>query len=390
VPKPGTDLGAEIEFLVEATSPAPDAAALHSLAINADWEHVLEAAKQLGVAPLVWWRLKQHRVEAIPEPIVAQFRNLLRGTAARSLTLCRELHGLLDELERRGVPVIPLRGPVLAKFLYGEAAVRASADLDLLVRREDLQAVCETLRARGFRLAPELNAAQQALTLQQNCEFCFGGRNGISVEPHWELFPKSYPCDFPAEAVWTSARWTEFEGRRILQPSPEHSFFLLCVHAAKHRWLTLQQVADIAWFMHAQVLNGAELRQLAERAGASRALATSCWLAEKVMGVSAPAGLWPGEGVWRQASEIGLRVIASWRNGTPRSALADLWFTLRVLDRWQHKVICAYYTLLAPTTIELQILPLPRLLSPLYYPLRAGRLIVKHALKPALRGLLQH
>jgi hypothetical protein len=59
------------------------------------------------------------------------------------------------------------------------------------------------------------------------------------------------------------------------------------------------------------------------------------------------------------------------------------------LDRWQHKAICTYYTLLAPTTIELQILPLPRLLSPLYYPLRAGRLIVKHALKPALRGLLQ-
>lgn len=384
--EPAADVPAEIKILAEASSPAPDIAALRGLAASVDWERIFEAAKWHGVAPLVWWRLRTHCTGLVPEPIAARFRNLLRGSAARSLTLCRELHSLLDELEPKGVLVIPLRGPVLAKFLYGDAALRPSADLDLLVHRADLETVCETLRTRGLALVPGLNAAQQALTLRQNCEFCLGKPDGPYVEPHWELFPKAYPCDFPAEAVWASAGWAEFEGRRILQPSLEHAFLLLCVHAAKHRWEQIRQVADIAWFLHQQALNGGELFQLAKEVGASKALATSCWLAEEVMRVRTPAGLWAGDDIRRQASTIGRSVIASWSRGTPRSSVGDLWFKLQVFDRWQHKAACLYYSLLAPTIIELRILPLPDSLSALYYPLRVSRLIFRHAVRPLLRA----
>src|SRR5207302_709930 len=77
-------------------------------------------------------------------------RHLVEGTA-RHLALSGELGRLLKSFEREHVPVIPLKGPVLAEMLYAHPALRPCSDLDLLIRREHLERVDELLRRLAYR-----------------------------------------------------------------------------------------------------------------------------------------------------------------------------------------------------------------------------------------------
>lgn len=63
-----------------------------------------------------------------------------------AIDLFDETMGLLAELERHGVPYAV--AGALALAIHG--VPRATTDIDLLVRRDDVEAILEVARARGF------------------------------------------------------------------------------------------------------------------------------------------------------------------------------------------------------------------------------------------------
>lgn len=65
-----------------------------------------------------------------------------------AIDLFDETMGLLAELERHGVPYAVVGALALA--IHG--VPRATTDIDLLVRRDDVEAILEVARARGFRV----------------------------------------------------------------------------------------------------------------------------------------------------------------------------------------------------------------------------------------------
>jgi acetolactate synthase regulatory subunit len=65
-----------------------------------------------------------------------------------AIDLFDETMGLLAELERHSVPYAV--AGALALAIHG--VPRATTDIDLLVRRDDVEAILEVARARGFRV----------------------------------------------------------------------------------------------------------------------------------------------------------------------------------------------------------------------------------------------
>ena len=377
-------LSPELRLLAELVRPLPEPGVLRRLVPGIrDWERVMGVARRHGVAPLAYRRLREHCLDCVPAAAMERLRDYFRRNAVRNLALMRELGALLEVMRSRGVEIIPLRGPVMAARLYGDAALRECADLDILVHREDLEAVCGALRERGFRPVRELDAAQRRLELRDGCEFCYGRDDGLYIEPHWELMPKTYPWGMRAEAVWEQAALVELDGRSVLQPSPEHSFVLLCAHAAKHGWESLRDVADVAWFLRTQAFDAARVRAWAERARCRRAVLTSCALAEALLGAGAPRELQDAGGRVRRLCD---RVLASWRcEQTAPSDLRDWILRWRVLDGTSNKLRFAFRALLAPSVNDLALVRLPRPLFPLYYPLHAARMAVRYGLRPLAR-----
>ena len=91
---------------------------------SVDWRFLLELASWHRVVPLFYRSLRGGCRQAVPEPVVPQLEAQVRSALGRSLLLTRELLKLLKHFEAQGITAIPLKGPALAAFLYGEPALR--------------------------------------------------------------------------------------------------------------------------------------------------------------------------------------------------------------------------------------------------------------------------
>ncbi|MBD3219675.1 hypothetical protein GF314_00410, partial [bacterium] len=87
---------------------------------------------------------------ALPADAAEVHRQLTRQIARRSGSMLLELERLLPRLSAVGGPPVVLKGAALALTAYERPEERWFLDVDLLVERPDVDAVCEHLAAAGF------------------------------------------------------------------------------------------------------------------------------------------------------------------------------------------------------------------------------------------------
>jgi len=132
---------------------------------------------------------------------------------------------MLRALADTGVACAPLRGAALAELLYGDACARPAGDVDLLVRRADLDAVEKTLGALGFR--PVDRRAGFAREFSYTLELA---RPGVVVEPHWTLAYPPFADALDMDRVWARCRPGRVVGEPALLLSSESLLLNLCLH----------------------------------------------------------------------------------------------------------------------------------------------------------------
>ena len=175
----------------------------------------------------------------LPAAVRAALAQGARECLVRNLCLHRELLRLLGELNRAGVPVIPLKGSFLAHELYGDLALRPMSDIDLLVRPEDVPRSDAVLRATGCIRATEQGADYHTSYVTRD-----GGDAGVVVELHHHLAER-HTARLDIRSVWASASRIGWEGREIWTMALPDLFLYLCLHAAKDGLASLRSLLDI-------------------------------------------------------------------------------------------------------------------------------------------------
>ena len=194
---------------------------------GADWAVLGSLAKENGVLAHVYRALLQSGAE-IPE----SFAQAAREENAAATSLAEELCTLLALFAQHAIDVLPLKGPALSLLLYGDAGMRFSHDLDLLVRREDFSRAEALLLCQGFAPSGPMDGYHRQFL-----------RGGLSVELHFGLSdPRYFPMD--TEAVWTRARAGEFLGIPAYAMCREDLALYLCCHAGKHGFSRLIWTLD--------------------------------------------------------------------------------------------------------------------------------------------------
>jgi len=150
-----------------------------------DWSRLTRTAQREGVAPLLY-----HRQESLdwPTGTPQRFRDELRADCLKAggsnLLIYRELGRILSAL--RCEPVL-LKGAALANTIYPSIATRPMTDIDLLLRREHLDAAVDALRSIGYgEIAPEMTPG---LSRKTHFEVALKGgpRGYVLAELHWSL-----------------------------------------------------------------------------------------------------------------------------------------------------------------------------------------------------------
>lgn len=114
-----------------------------------DQECFREAARVHGTAPLLWLRVRD-RPAWVESALGAWLADQHLWNGRRVARLQEELREILTAFSTAGVPLLPLKGSVLAALYYEEPAARPMADIDVLLPPEHQEAGEALLAGLGY------------------------------------------------------------------------------------------------------------------------------------------------------------------------------------------------------------------------------------------------
>lgn len=216
------------------------------------WQRLVDLARWHRVSPLLWELLRE-RAEPlgfdVPSGVLVALRDDVRGATARSLNLRFELDRILTLLDEAAIPAMLLKGAALVEAVYPHPGLRPMVDLDILIRREDLERAHATLAsALGYDLTlARLDRDDELRLATSHHHFPLVRQGGaLMVELHHRLL-KDRP-EYPVGGIWDRARPGDRPPAHLL-PAPEDLALHVAVHFAldriNRRESALGQLADL-------------------------------------------------------------------------------------------------------------------------------------------------
>jgi len=324
-------------------------------------------------------------------------RSRYQENARNALWFTAELQRILSYLECAGIPALPYKGPVLAKTLYGEVTQRQFNDLDILIRPADVPKAKAALLALGYPCGPELGPPQEPAYIASGCGYVFhspAGRNLLDLQ--WRIVPRFYSIDFDVAGFLKRADEISLATQEIMEdgrprPSgsprpglrcpvrtlcPEDLLLVLCVHAAKHVWIQLSWLCDIAQLATSEPLDWNAIQHEAQHLGIERILNLNLLLAHKVLGSAMPPQIQKRLQEDPSTQILADEILPIIERSTHYNTESIPYFRLmlRLRERRQDQARFLWRLVFTPSVTEWSTVRLPKSLQPLYCLVRLARL----------------
>ena len=254
-----------------ASEEAERAEALRALPRTADWPHLVDWLQAQQLAPLAYHALREAGAGLVPDEALAVLQRAYYQAATQATLRRQELIRVVRMLRTQGVHPVLLEGAALvAQATYPDEALWLMGDIDLLVRREQLDTARRTLEALGYepRFKPDHPFAWQDMVggeLQMS-----GIRPGQGlVKPHWRVYPGDWArlaSGLDEETPWRRLRPLTLEGLEVRQLHPTDALIHLCLHAAVNHQFTangLRLLVDIHRLVQAEEVDWADVVEAA-------------------------------------------------------------------------------------------------------------------------------
>ena len=378
------DLPAELELLVAAgrlsldrsrrTAPIATTAAV--------WDASVHAAQRHGMT--AWLAEALRQCSPVPDAVRTQLATTRRTQAALALKGIADVAAIVTLLRGAGVETVNIKGPLYARWLYGDAGVRRFADVDLVITRNQRAQAIEALRVDGYRIAGGLSEANARVVYAGVGSWPLLHPTRTPIDLHWMLQAPRFGTPFTSEALLRDSSETMAAGTAVRIPSPTHAAVLALVHAAKHLWASLELLLSIAHLMRRDDVDWARVRGLITTGdgwtGAQAGLLLSsdlfeCELPPALRGMPRPRSV--------ERLQSAARTFLSVPDVDDMARGPEFRAHHAALDSWPGRLRYTAWRVLAPTPLEAAWCPLPGWLSPLYVVVRPVRLTLA-----GLRGVL--
>lgn len=254
------------------------------MARAADEERLLRVLAGERVASVAGGRLLEIAPDAVSPAFAAAVAKA--GSEARARAVLHEHVALsaVGVLEEGGIAAVPLKGPLLGRRLHGDPGLRsASCDVDVLVRRADLERAVRLLGALGYT-CPEHVAWEAGLPLL-HYTLVPADASFPPLDLHWRTH---WHGDALADELVERSFRDPVCGRRL---PPELELATALLFYARDSFTGLRLLADVAccWDACGDRIPPGSLDDLIERHPAlGRPLLAAAAVAERLVGL--PAG----------------------------------------------------------------------------------------------------
>ncbi|WP_238392657.1 nucleotidyltransferase domain-containing protein [Paenibacillus antri] len=216
--------------------------ALGKASAEIDWGVFIRLIAHHRVYPFLYNRLKSS--PAVPKGTMQWLTWSFRQNTIQMLHLAAEMEQIGVQLHGLGVPVLFLKGPVLAAELYGGLSLRTSCDLDFLVPIERLEEVERFLEGRGYCKDDYIQSVLGDWKWRHHHVTFHHPEKGIKAEVHWRLHPG--PAKEPHFLeLWQRRRKSSVTSFPVNMLGLEDLLLFLSMHGARHGWSRLRWLVDI-------------------------------------------------------------------------------------------------------------------------------------------------
>jgi len=186
------------------------------------------------LAPLLYEALRTHDLAADSD-LLTRCRMASMREDLRARAFSRVAASVFDALETADIPFVVLKGAALAEPVYGDAVLRHSHDLELLVPVSAVHRAADALRAASCEGTEPLRASGKLRVYHDS---------GLPVVLRTRLFePELYGGEWERCADRTVT--ASIAGREVRTLTPALALHHVCVHAAYgHGRSSLQWVTD--------------------------------------------------------------------------------------------------------------------------------------------------
>lgn len=235
-----------------------------------DWDFFINLSIHHRVYSILYYKVKD--AELIPQKVVKRLEFEYKKNTFKMLFLSSEMESISKLFHDNSIRLIHLKGPILAKELYGDLSLRTSGDLDVIVPISDLEKVDQLMLSLGYE-KDELETILNDWKWRHHHIGYYHSKRKIKVEVHWRLNPG--PAKEPSfEELWTRKRTSTISASPVNYLSKEDLFLFLVSHGARHGWSRLRWLIDIRqmlnnnfeWYKAKPLLEKFHFIQIAEQA----------------------------------------------------------------------------------------------------------------------------
>jgi hypothetical protein len=207
-----------------------------------DWKYLLDLAETHSITPLIAHTfLTSGLIKQIPQPYSERLNNDYHNNLYKNVILSDELSRLISIFHRFGIPIIPLKGTILAEQLYGNPGLRTVADIDIVVQPDKLSPASSLLLEIGYQQSASKQTWDHPF---HEAPYYKRGQLPFTIELHREL-ENPRLVTIPHDDIWRRAQELKIQGETVLVLSPEDNLLYLANNFSKPDNFILKSLCDI-------------------------------------------------------------------------------------------------------------------------------------------------
>ncbi|MDB4349371.1 nucleotidyltransferase family protein [Omnitrophica bacterium] len=257
-----------------------------------DWDLFIDSAVRSGLSSLFYDALNEiNYPSVIPKGTFNRLKEVYLYAIPRTISQHKETTDLLKRFSEEGIPVVPLKGTLLSRELYGDIVTRGmNSDIDLLVEEGNRTRAKKILEEAGYIYAPNSSKCPDEEFIGQSL---FSKPGASRVEIHWKINPVPLKSNVMKE-FWRGTKPREEGAVRYYEFGKEELLLQLSVHLVHSaRLAKIRYICDIDRLLakYRDTLDWAEVVQKAKRWRLSGCVYVTLFFSRRLLQSYIPKGV---------------------------------------------------------------------------------------------------
>ncbi|MBN1187696.1 MAG: nucleotidyltransferase family protein [Bacteroidales bacterium] len=288
----------------------------------------------------------------VPENLFQKLHEKYETNTRRMLSLATEMARVFSFFDDANIPFIVLKGPLFAKWCYGDFSMRQSRDIDILIHPDNLQQAEDLFKTQGYkRISPdiELTPKQYKVNLKGTHEYSFMHPDcGNLIEMHWRMFTMQSQLPVTLNEIFRQAEVFELAGKKLNVLNSTHLVLYLLVHGSIHAWFRLFWLRDIGYYMKKHAVDMNHVLIESKRLGVDRSVIQGLVLSNLLFDTSIPDDIkkeYKSSSGLQKLVKSSLHAITSRQELNTTSKIARVHrpiYLMHLRREWKYKFNCIY------------------------------------------------